>query len=295
PLCWRYPPNPNPNPSPNPYPPSPSPNPSPNPNASRESVQLQQVVCKKQADHSVVFNHFCDKKNKPKEKRRSCNSEPCSPSWWSGGWSECSRSCSGGLRTRQVLCKRKISSAEDKVHDDAACSGPRPDLTQPCSSHSCPPEWTALDWSECTPPCGPGYRHRLILCKSGESSGTLPEAQCPRLGRPTSRVRCNLQRCPPPQWVAGPWGECLARCGLGQEMRSVQCLTHTGLPSTECMEHLRPAGMQQCKSKCDLSLNKTEKGCKDVNTVAYCPLVLRFKFCSRPYFRQMCCKTCQGH
>ena len=35
--------------------------------------------------------------------------------------------------------------------------------------------------------------------------------------------------------------------------------------------------------------------CKDVNTVAYCPLVLRFKFCSRPYFRQMCCKTCQGH
>ncbi|XP_030229242.1 A disintegrin and metalloproteinase with thrombospondin motifs 6, partial [Gadus morhua] len=261
-------------------------------------VQLQQVVCKKQADHSVVFNHFCDKKNKPKEKRRSCNSEPCSPSWWSGGWSECSRSCSGGLRTRQVLCKRKISSAEDKVHDDAACSGPRPDLTQPCSSHSCPPEWTALDWSECTPPCGPGYRHRLILCKSGESSGTLPEAQCPRLGRPTSRVRCNLQRCPPPQWVAGPWGECLARCGLGQEMRSVQCLTHTGLPSTECMEHLRPAGMQQCKSKCDLSLPATTdhpEECKDVNTVAYCPLVLRFKFCSRPYFRQMCCKTCQGH
>lgn len=35
--------------------------------------------------------------------------------------------------------------------------------------------------------------------------------------------------------------------------------------------------------------------CKDVNTVAYCPMVLRFKFCSRPYFRQMCCKTCQGH
>lgn len=35
--------------------------------------------------------------------------------------------------------------------------------------------------------------------------------------------------------------------------------------------------------------------CKDVNKVAYCPLVLKFKFCSRAYFRQMCCKTCQGH
>lgn len=34
--------------------------------------------------------------------------------------------------------------------------------------------------------------------------------------------------------------------------------------------------------------------CKDVNKVAYCPLVLKFQFCSRAYFRQMCCKTCQG-
>ncbi|MEQ2251677.1 A disintegrin and metalloproteinase with thrombospondin motifs 6 [Ilyodon furcidens] len=111
-------------------------------------------------------------------------------------------------------------------------------------------------------------------------------------------MRCNLQRCPPPLWVAGPWGECSARCGLGQEMRSVQCLAHTGQPSNECLEHQRPAAMQQCKSKCDPSLpidTENPEECKDVSTVAYCPLVLRFKFCNRPYFRQMCCRTCQGH
>uniref|UniRef100_A0A4W6CTV2 ADAM metallopeptidase with thrombospondin type 1 motif, 10 n=1 Tax=Lates calcarifer TaxID=8187 RepID=A0A4W6CTV2_LATCA len=261
-------------------------------------AQIQQVVCRKQSDHSVVYNHFCDKKSKPKEKRRSCNTEPCSPTWWTGEWSECSRSCNGGLRTREVLCKRRISVTEEKVLDDSACSPPRPSLTEPCSNHSCPPEWLALDWSECTPSCGPGYRHRVVLCKSGESGDTLPESKCPKHGRPTSRVRCNLQRCPPPQWVTGPWGECSAKCGLGQEMRSVQCLTHTGQPSTECLDHQRPAAMQQCKSKCDLSLpisTDNPEECKDVNTVAYCPLVLRFKFCSRPYFRQMCCKTCQGH
>ncbi|KAM7011971.1 A disintegrin and metalloproteinase with thrombospondin motifs 10 isoform 1-T1 [Tautogolabrus adspersus] len=261
-------------------------------------VQMQQVVCRKQGDQSVVYNHFCDKKNKPKEKRRTCNTEPCSPSWWTGEWSECSRSCNGGLRTREVLCKRRISTTEEKVLDDSACSSPRPSLTEPCSNHSCPPEWLALDWSECTPSCGPGYRHRVVLCKSGESGDTLPESKCPKHGRPTSRVRCNLQRCPPPQWVTGPWGECSAKCGLGQEMRSVQCLTHIGQPSNECLEHQRPAAMQQCKSKCDLSLpinTDNPEECKDVNTVAYCPMVLRFKFCSRPYFRQMCCKTCQGH
>uniref|UniRef100_A0A4W5RI36 ADAM metallopeptidase with thrombospondin type 1 motif, 10 n=1 Tax=Hucho hucho TaxID=62062 RepID=A0A4W5RI36_9TELE len=260
-------------------------------------AQIQQVVCKKQADHSVVYNHFCDKKSKPKDKKRGCNSEPCSPSWWSGEWSECSRSCNGGLRTREVLCKRKISPTEEKVQDDGTCTPPRPPLTEPCNNHTCPPEWLALDWSECNPSCGPGFRHRVLLCKRGESGDTLPESQCPKYGRPTTRVRCNLQRCPPPMWVTGPWGECSAKCGLGQEMRSVQCLVHTGQPSNECPDLLRPAAMQQCKSKCDLSSLPMDipEECKDVNTVAYCPLVLRFKFCSRPYFRQMCCKTCQGH
>ncbi|XP_061680896.1 A disintegrin and metalloproteinase with thrombospondin motifs 10 isoform X1 [Syngnathoides biaculeatus] len=260
--------------------------------------QIQQVVCRKLSDHSVVYNHFCDKRYKPKERRRFCNTEPCSPSWWAGGWSECSHSCNGGLRTREVLCKRRMSASEEKVLDDTACPRSRPSFTEPCNNHSCPPEWMALNWSECTPSCGPGYRHRVVLCKSGESGDTLPDTKCPKHGRPTSRVRCNLKRCPPPQWVMGPWGECSAKCGLGQEMRSVQCLTHTGMPSNECLEHLRPASMQQCKSKCDLILpisTDNPEECKDVNTVAYCPLVLRFKFCSRPYFRQMCCKTCQGH
>uniref|UniRef100_A0A8C9T045 ADAM metallopeptidase with thrombospondin type 1 motif, 10 n=1 Tax=Scleropages formosus TaxID=113540 RepID=A0A8C9T045_SCLFO len=258
-------------------------------------VQTQQVVCKKQADHSVVYNHFCDKKSKPKEKKRACNLEPCAPVWWLGEWSECTRSCNGGLRTREVLCKRKISPMEEKVQDDITCAPPRPPVTEPCNNHTCPPEWLALDWSECTPSCGPGYRHRVVLCKRGENGDVLPELHCPKHSRPTTRVRCNLQRCPPPQWVTGPWGECSAQCGLGQEVRLVQCLTHTGQPSNECPESQRPVAMQQCERKCDLGPTDNPEECKDVNTVAYCPLVLRFKFCNRPYFRQMCCKTCQGH
>lgn len=45
--------------------------------------------------------------------------------------------------------------------------------------------------------------------------------------------------------------QCLAQCGLGQQMRTVQCLSYTGQPSNECLETLRPAMMQQCESKCD--------------------------------------------
>lgn len=78
-------------------------------------------------------------------------------------------------------------------------------------------------------------------------------------------------------------------------MRTVQCLSYTGQPSHECAESLRPTTMQQCESKCDATPISNGDECKDVNKVAYCPLVLKFKFCSRAYFRQMCCKTCQGH
>uniref|UniRef100_A0A8C2A9T7 ADAM metallopeptidase with thrombospondin type 1 motif, 10 n=1 Tax=Cyprinus carpio TaxID=7962 RepID=A0A8C2A9T7_CYPCA len=216
--------------------------------------------------------------------------------WWTGDWSDCSRSCNGGVWTREVLCKRKISATEEKVLDDAACTAQRPSITEPCKNHTCPPEWHALDWSECTPSCGPGYRYRVILCRNGDNGETLPESECPKQSRPTTRVRCNTQRCPPPQWITGPWGECSAMCGMGQEIRLVQCLTHTGQPSNECPETHRPTSMQQCKSKCDKNgPTDNPEECKDVNKVAYCPLVLRFKFCSRAYFRQMCCKTCQGH
>lgn len=77
---------------------------------------------------------------------------------------------------------------------------------------------------QCTPSCGPGYRHRVVLCKSGESGETLPESKCPKQGRPTSRVRCNLQRCPPPLWVTGPWGEVRAAMTTWSERCPLICV-----------------------------------------------------------------------
>ncbi|XP_009988922.1 PREDICTED: A disintegrin and metalloproteinase with thrombospondin motifs 6-like [Tauraco erythrolophus] len=147
----------------------------------------------------------------------------------------------------------------------------------------------------CTPKCGPGFKHRIVLCKSSDLLKTFPAAQCQEESKPPVRIRCSLGRCPPPRWVTGDWGQCSAQCGLGQQMRTVQCLSYTGQASSECPETLRPPSMQQCESKCDSTPISNTEECKDVNKVAYCPLVLKFKFCSRAYFRQMCCKTCQGH
>ncbi|XP_077187653.1 A disintegrin and metalloproteinase with thrombospondin motifs 10 isoform X1 [Paroedura picta] len=257
--------------------------------------QVQAVVCKKQGDSATVLNHLCSPETKLPERQRQCNTEPCPPAWVIGNWSECSRSCNQGVRTRSVTCQRKVSSSEKKTLDDSLCPLPRPHMLEPCNNQTCPPEWAALDWSECTPNCGPGFRHRIVLCKSGDHASTLPTSQCPENSKPPTSIRCSLRRCPPPRWVTGEWGECSGKCGFGQQRRSVQCMSHTGQLSSECVETLRPVMMQQCENKCDSGPTENPEECKDVNKVAYCPLVLKFKFCSRPYFRQICCKTCQGH
>ncbi|XP_055108122.2 A disintegrin and metalloproteinase with thrombospondin motifs 6 isoform X4 [Symphalangus syndactylus] len=258
-------------------------------------VQRQEVVCKRLDDNSIVQNNYCDPDSKPPENQRACNTEPCPPEWFIGDWLECSKTCDGGMRTRAVLCIRKIGPSEEETLDYSGCLTHRPVEKEPCNNQSCPPQWVALDWSECTPKCGPGFKHRIVLCKSNDLSKTFPAAQCPEESKPPVRIRCSLGRCPPPRWVTGDWGQCSAQCGLGQQMRTVQCLSYTGQASSDCPETVRPPSMQQCESKCDSTPISNTEECKDVNKVAYCPLVLKFKFCSRAYFRQMCCKTCQGH
>ncbi|XP_048469866.1 A disintegrin and metalloproteinase with thrombospondin motifs 6-like [Rhincodon typus] len=258
-------------------------------------IQAQAVVCKKLDDNSVVSAHYCNSENKLPEKQRACNTEPCTSVWIVGEWSECSRTCSGGLRTRDVVCVQKVTASEQKILDDSHCISERPLIKESCNNHTCPPEWVPLDWSECTPSCGIGYRHRIVLCKSSDYTVTYPASHCPADSKPPTRIRCTSQRCPLPRWVAGEWSPCSVQCGLGQQMRMVQCLTYIGQPSMECPETNRPAAMQQCESRCEALPTENPEECRDVNKVAYCPLVLKFKFCSRPYFRQMCCKTCQGH
>lgn len=72
-----------------------------------------------------------------------------SPSrWFIGDWSECGKTCDGGIRTRTVLCIRKIGPAEEETLEDSHCLTHRPIEQESCNNQSCPPKWVTLDWSE---------------------------------------------------------------------------------------------------------------------------------------------------
>uniref|UniRef100_A0A4X1VKP7 ADAM metallopeptidase with thrombospondin type 1 motif 10 n=1 Tax=Sus scrofa TaxID=9823 RepID=A0A4X1VKP7_PIG len=243
--------------------------------------QVQAVECRSQLDSSAVAPHHCSAHSKLPKRQRACNTEPCQGS--------------PGIRVRTMVRSNRHPSAN--FHNDAGCWGGGGSASAPRSG--CP----ALDTvsgrpsphSWCTPSCGPGLRHRVVLCKSADQRATLPPAHCAPAAKPPATMRCNLRRCPPARWVTGEWGECSAQCGFGQQQRPVRCSSHTGQPSRECAEALRPPATQQCEAKCDSTpAGDSLEECKDVNKVAYCPLVLKFQFCSRAYFRQMCCKTCHG-
>ncbi|RMC04475.1 hypothetical protein DUI87_18920 [Hirundo rustica rustica] len=206
-----------------------------------QGVQKQEVVCKRLDDSSIVQNNYCDPDSKPPENQRACNTEPCPPD----------------------SLHQKDWPSEEETLDAASCLTHRPLEKEPCNNQSCPPQWVALDWSECTPKCGPGFKHRIVLCKSSDLLKTFPAAQCQDENKPPARIRCSLGRCPPPRWVAGDWGQCSAQCGLGQQMRTVQCLSYTGQASSECPETLRPPSMQQCESKCDSTPISNTEGAKN--------------------------------
>ena len=118
--------------------------------------------------------------------------------------------------------------------------------------------------------------------------------------------------------------QCTARCGKGLQYRRVECRTFSGKVAKNCKISEKPRSSQECDGLCvpepgdpgerlwescvwyirwaksyftcfkDTYICRINliSDCKDVNKISYCPLVKRFRFCDREYFRKMCCKTC---
>ena len=108
---------------------------------------------------------------------------PSPHSWVVGNWSRCSRSCDAGVRSRSVVCQRRVSAAEEKALDDSACPQPRPPVLEACHGPACPPEWAALDCRRSAAPSRPQPTHyslgRTGRGRGGPTSGAAPPGASP--------------------------------------------------------------------------------------------------------------------
>ncbi|GAA6081774.1 A disintegrin and metalloproteinase with thrombospondin motifs 18, partial [Tachysurus ichikawai] len=149
--------------------------------------------------------------------------------WSVGKWSACSVSCGGGQQSRTIRCLRKVMYQREELASPSTCTSPVPAHTQPCNSHSCPPEWGTGSWSPCSKTCGRGVKTRSVFCHSvNHLSGVsvLRDGLCELQLKLKSQESCVMSRCPKNerlQWITTAWGECSVTCGGGVRNRELRC------------------------------------------------------------------------
>ncbi|XP_048588500.1 A disintegrin and metalloproteinase with thrombospondin motifs 9 isoform X2 [Nematostella vectensis] len=158
--------------------------------------------------------------------------------WVYTRWSQCSRTCGSGIKTRRANC---VDHKGDFLPDADCRPSDRLLLQQVCEAEC--PKWRAADWEQCSASCGSGMQSRVVQCSVG--SVIHPDSACPRAAKPTGTQRCNQQPCP--AWETRNWSGCSVSCGVGEKTRSVTCRYNgTSISPTRCDRALRPSLTERC-------------------------------------------------
>nr|NP_001027687.1 sp4 protein precursor [Ciona intestinalis]CAD24309.1 putative coagulation serine protease [Ciona intestinalis] len=150
---------------------------------------------------------------------QACNPQTCpAPTWAAyGAWSDCTRQCGGGERTRVRTCLNGAIGS-------SGCPAAGVSQTESCNIQSCQanPTWSAYgSWSGCSVTCASGTRTRSRSCVGGnignvgcESGGQTASEAC------TTGVQC-------PTWSAwSVYGVCSVTCGGGTQESTRTCNNH---------------------------------------------------------------------
>ena len=68
--------------------------------------------------------------------------------WQTSYWGDCSKTCNGGSKRRNVRCVQKSGTGIEYDLDGSICNGPRPSDTEGCNKEPCPAEWIAQPFKE---------------------------------------------------------------------------------------------------------------------------------------------------
>ncbi|XP_008590290.1 PREDICTED: A disintegrin and metalloproteinase with thrombospondin motifs 12-like [Galeopterus variegatus] len=147
--------------------------------------KIREIQCMDSQDHRGLRPFHCQfLAGIPPPLSMSCNPEPCEE-WQVEPWSQCSRSCGGGVQERGVSCPGGLCDWTK-----------RPMSTVPCNEQLCC-HWAAGDWNLCTASCGGGLQKRTVHCVPSEDNKTEDQDQClcNHESKPPEFQKCNQQAC----------------------------------------------------------------------------------------------------
>lgn len=156
--------------------------------------------CRRSDDGSPVNEEKCDAGLKPPRATVHCNYQPCPPVWKPEGWEDCSQTCNGGNRTREVKCMQVAADGIEYDVDPRLCSDPKPSMVEACNNVPCPAEWVAQPFGQCSTKCGRGLQKRTVKCMKADHRGNLmdmEDGQCDAALKPPVQEYCNVHNpCP---------------------------------------------------------------------------------------------------
>uniref|UniRef100_A0A8C1QNA4 Papilin b, proteoglycan-like sulfated glycoprotein n=1 Tax=Cyprinus carpio TaxID=7962 RepID=A0A8C1QNA4_CYPCA len=117
------------------------------------------------------------------------------------------------------------------------------------SAHLDTYRYTSSAFSECSLHCGGGVQTRSVYCINERTSAMVDESHCTAQGlrKPASQKACNEHPCA--EYSVGPFGDCSATCGEGQQTREVFCVGGRGehIPEHHCRGLTRPHDVRSCQ------------------------------------------------
>ncbi|XP_075451055.1 ADAMTS-like protein 1 isoform X2 [Ascaphus truei] len=168
-------------------------------------LQTRDVFCShllsRETNETVVLGEDLCQQPKP-TLVQACNRFDCPPAWYPSEWKQCSQTCGGGIQTREVLCKQRLSDGSILELPDTFCSSLKSISQKLCKNEDCPAAWYLTDWSQCSATCGEGTEIQSAVCKKKLKTGdyvVVNSSWCS--GSPLHRLArpCSLASCPRPR------------------------------------------------------------------------------------------------
>lgn len=293
--------------------------------------QSRRVRCREKLSQNKsrrLPKKYCEHIPRP-TRRRKCNVHDCPPSWVTGMWTECTRTCGEGVIRRKVDCRIVNVRRTKRLPVDHCEHLEKPNSTMACNAlQPCPSiyEWKITSWSACTAHCGLGQEKRALVCTRSENNLTVSVTTelCKELVTPNDLVlerECKGPPCPEKkepehQWHTSIWSACSVSCGRGYQRRHVTCVDPETLRySSGCDQNTAPERSQSCEIQdCHISQDdhrvhynaQQNRQGRRYDTSSYpvcedkykwCHLVLEHRVCHHKVYAENCCDTCRraGH